>query len=136
MDFHRGLATIAFLKARFDAGDDHLGMFQPFAEDAIRNSQSDSIELTAVRDAIRASTGLYIPTDIVKTLLRRATRAGLLTREGGRFLRTPTDRSFGEFESAMKTLELAHGKLAAHLCEYALQTGGIASLPRMMLSLS
>ena len=123
MRFQRGLATVAFLKARFDAGADHLGMFQPVVENAIRNSQSDSIELAAVRAAIRASTGLYIPTDIVKTLLRRATRAGLLTREGGRFLRASTDRGSTEFESAIEALERANGNLAAHLRAYAASRG-------------
>ena len=53
---HRGLATIAFLKARFDAGMDHLDMFQPFVEDAVRHSEKDDIELAAIQGAVRRST--------------------------------------------------------------------------------
>jgi len=123
MDSQRGLATIAFLKARFDAGADHLSMFQPFVEDAIHNSPSDSIELTDVRDAVRASTGLFIPTDILKTLLRRATKAGLLSRQGGRFLRTSIGDNSTEFQSQMKALALINDKLASDLREYAAGKG-------------
>ena len=85
----RGLATVAFLKARFDAGKDHLDMFQPFVEDAIRHYETDDIELDGIRGAVRASTGLRVPAQILKTLLRRAAKKQLLTRAGGRYLRTP-----------------------------------------------
>ena len=78
----RGLATIAFLKARFDAGMDHLDMFQPFVEDAIRHYEEDDIDVAGVQGAVRDLTGLSIPADIVKTLLRRAAKKGLLTPWG------------------------------------------------------
>ena len=84
----RGLATIAFLKARFDAGMDHLGMFQPFVEDAIRMAGSDEIELSLVQRLVRETTGLSIPADVIKSLLRRAAKKGLLTRGGGRYFRS------------------------------------------------
>ena len=69
-----GLATVAFLKARFDAGKDHLDMFQPFVDEAIRQYKTDDIDLDGIRGAVRASTGLRIPAQILKTLLRRAAK--------------------------------------------------------------
>ena len=115
----RGLATIAFLKARFDAGMDHLGMFQPFVEDAIRAAEVDEVELSTVQRSVRETTGLYIPTDIVKTLLRRAARKGLLTRRGGRYFRSKARGESGELRDRIEELEHRHQKLATHLRKFA-----------------
>ena len=115
----RGLATIAFLKARFDAGMDHLDMFQPFVEDAVRRSTTDDIELTGIRREIRDWTGLSIPTDVVKTLLQRAAKKKLLTRAGGRYLRTQDYGQDPKWGALMSELELAHQGLAARLRRYA-----------------
>ena len=119
----RGLATIAFLKARFDAGMDHLGMFQPFVEDAIRAAEVDEIELSTVQRSVRDTTGLYIPTDIVKTLLRRAARKGLLTRRGGRYFRAKARGESGELRDRIEELEHGHQKLATHLRKFASEHG-------------
>ena len=122
---HRGLATIAFLKARFDAGMDHLGMFQPFVEDAIRRADSDEIELSVVQRSVQDSAGLSIPTDIVKTLLRRATKKGLLTRGGGRYFRSRKPEEDAELRERISELERAHQRLSAHLREFAASRGDL-----------
>ena len=119
----RGLATIAFLKARFDAGMDHLGMFQPFVEDAIRVAESDEIELPIVQGIVRDATGLYIPTDVVKTLLRRAARRGLLVRSGGRYFRSGTQDQDAELRDRIEELERTHRVLASHLRVFASTRG-------------
>ena len=120
---HRGLATIAFLKARFDAGMDHLDMFQPFVEDAIRHYEEDDIDVAGVQDAVRDLTGLSIPADIVKTLLRRATKKGLLTRGGGRYLRTQHYDEDPELAARIQELGLAHLDLAERLRQFAARRG-------------
>lgn len=114
----RGLTTVAFLKARFDAGADHLGMFQPFVEDAIFHSVSDEIDLTSIQKAINQSTGLRIPTDVIKTLLKRSKKKGLVTRAGGRYLRTHR-RDPTAFHAQMNELEVATERLAKRLSTYA-----------------
>ena len=119
MNYRRGLATVAYLKARFDAGADHLSMFQPFVEEAIHAAPGDDIELANVQTAVRQAAGLYIPEDIVKTLLRRAARSGFLTRRGGRFLRTQRLGTVSAFGSQIAKLEVANQQLAARLREYA-----------------
>ena len=119
----RGLATIAFLKARFDAGMDHLGMFQPFVEDAIRSADSDEIELSAVQRLVHEATGLAIPTGIVKSLLRRAAKKGLLTRGGGRYFRSESCGQDTELRGRIKDLERAHQGLATDLREFAMERG-------------
>ena len=119
----RGLATIAFLKARFDAGMDHLGMFQPFVEDAIHSADSDEIELSAVQRLVQEATGLAIPTDIVKSLLSRAAKKGLLTRGGGRYFRSEACGKDTELRGRIKHLERAHQGLATDLREFAVERG-------------
>lgn len=119
----RGLATIAFLKARFDAGMDHLGMFQPFVEEAIRVAEVDEIELPMVQRLVRETTGLYIPTDIVKTLLRRAARKRLLTRRGGRYFRSKVPSENAELLERIEDLEHVHQGLATHLRKFASERG-------------
>ena len=119
----RGLATIAFLKARFDARMDHLGMFQPFVEDAIRRADSDDIELSVVQRSIQDSAGLSIPADIVKTLLRRATKKGLLTRGGGRYFRSHKSGEDTELRERIAELDRAHQRLSVHLREFAANRG-------------
>lgn len=121
----RGLATVAFLKARFDAGKDHLDMFQPFVEDAIRHYETDDIELDGIRGAVRASTGLRVPAQILKTLLRRAAKKRLLTRAGGRYLRTPHQEEDSEFAARMQELGRTHLRLGARLLGFAANRGQV-----------
>lgn len=115
----RGLATIAFLKARFDEGIDYLGMFQPLVEEEIRHYEKDDIDLGGFQAAVRASTGLAVPTDILRTLLRRATRKKLLTRQGGRFLRQPGVSGDASLARRMKEIGSQHLHLAKRLRESA-----------------
>lgn len=119
----RGVATIAFLKARFDAGMDHLGMFQPFVEDAIRRATSDEMELSVVQRIVEDTTGLSIPSNIVKTLLRRSARQGLLTRNGGRYFRVKDLEEDTELRARISELERAHQRLSVNLREFAADRG-------------
>ena len=98
-------------------------MFQPFVEDAIRVAAADEIELSVVRRLVREATGLSIPTDVVKTLLRRAAKNGLLTRRGGRYFRSGADGEDTELRERIKELERTHQGLATHLREFAAERG-------------
>lgn len=118
-----GLATVAFLKARFDAGKDHLDMFQPFVDDAIRHYKTDDIDLDGIRGAVRASTGLRIPAQLLKTLLRRAAKKKLLTRGGGRYLRSPHQNADPEFAKRMRNLRSVQIGLGARLRRFVEDLG-------------
>lgn len=122
---HRGLATVAFLKARFDAGKDHFGLFQPFVEDAIRHYETDDINVGGLQKAIRASTGLRIPVQVLKTLLRRAVNQQMLTRIGGNYRRTPNQADDPEFSEEMERLGRTHLRLGERLRHFAAQKGQI-----------
>lgn len=115
----RGLATVAFLKARFDEGRDHLDMFQPLVEDEIRRYRKDDIDLSGFQAAVRKSTGVSIPTDILRTLLRRAAKKKLVTRQGGRFLRGRDVGGDPNLAGRMEEFTRAHLVLASQLREYA-----------------
>ena len=123
----RGLATIAFLKAQFDAGKDHLEMFQPFIVEAIRNYEVDDIDVPGVQAAVRESTGLRIPAEIVKTLLSRARKKGLLIRHGGRFIRKSRGSEDSALAARMREFGSTQANLAAELRQFAARRGGVIS---------
>ena len=72
----RGLATIAYLKTRFNEGVDHLAMFEPFVEAAIDGFARDDLEISDVGEWIKKTTGLSIPGEILKSLLGRSAKKG------------------------------------------------------------
>ena len=98
-------------------------MFQPFVEDAIHSVDSDEIELSAVQRLVKEATGLAIPTDIVKSLLSRAAKKGLLTRGGGRYFRSEACGKDTELRGRIKELERAHQGLATELRDFAAKRG-------------
>ncbi|MCA1601636.1 MAG: hypothetical protein LC776_08335 [Acidobacteria bacterium] len=86
----RGLSTVALLKANFDAGRDHLSMFEPFVVDTVISMTADAATVDEIRRAIDQRHQLALPTNTLQTLLGRAVKAKLLRREGGRYFRTDT----------------------------------------------
>ena len=119
----RGLATIAFLKARFDEGMDHLEMFQPFVDDAVKHLPRTDIEIADVVHKIREATGLSVPSETVKTLLRRSVRKGVLERHGGRYFRRQDQVEDEELPQRLRELENAQLGLASRLREFAAARG-------------
>lgn len=115
----RGLATIAFMKAQFDAGQDRLAMFQPFVEEAIRKYERDDIDLDGLRGKIKQLIGVSIPIEILKTLLKRAARKKLLNREGGRYLRTQNGSEDSDLSARIHELGISHMSLAQNLRQFA-----------------
>ena len=81
----RGLVTLAYLKARLDSGEDHLGIFMPLVLDVLPKVSNRNFTSIEVQEAIEAIHAVKMPETTVATLLRRATRRGLLAREHGRF---------------------------------------------------
>ncbi len=84
----RGLATVAMLKANFDAGRDHIAMFGPFVIDAVASINRSDMAAEEVCQAMRQRHQLSIPLNTMKTLLGRMVKDGYLTREGGRYFRS------------------------------------------------
>ena len=119
----RGLATVAFLKAQFDEGTDRLTMFQPIVEEAIRQYGKDDVDLIGLAQTVQKSTGILIPTEVLKTLLQRARKKNLLTRQGGRFLRIQNNEDSSDLTERMQVLEHAHMRLAKGLRQFAASQG-------------
>ena len=82
---HRGLVTLAYLKARLDSGEDHLGIFMPLVLDVLPRVSNRHFTSGEVKEAIETEHAVMMPETTVATLLQRATRRGLLKREHGRF---------------------------------------------------
>ena len=115
----RGLATIAFLKARFDEGRDQLDLFQPLVVEEIRRYRKDDIDLPGFRAAVRASTGVLIPTEYLRTLLLRAEKNKMVTRKAGRFWRKQDIGEVPGLARRMEELARIYLRLATRLREFA-----------------
>jgi hypothetical protein len=77
------LAAMAVVKVNYDRqGHDVLQMLVPFAADCARRTTSPLSDELVQRD-LRDTFGLPVPRTVVKTLLHRLTRLGLLEREHG-----------------------------------------------------
>ena len=113
----RGLATVALLKTNFDKGHDHIGMFQPFLLDAISGLDKDDFRVEEIHDAMVSRYGLAVPSQTLKTLLKRTSKSRLVRREYGFYFR---ERSFPQsnIPEATAKIESEHSHLAAELRNY------------------
>lgn len=119
----RGLATVALLKVNFDAGRDHLSMFEPFVLDTLANTREDALGVSDVQRAIDERHQLKLPIDALRTLLGRIVKAGYLTREGGRFIRTGQEITGGDLLAERSRVEGRQRQLADAFREAATRSG-------------
>lgn len=97
-DSPRGLATLALLKTRFDGGQDHLGLFEPFVEDVFPLLGTEGFTTVACKGVVEREHGLVIPQDSLSSLLGRLAKKGKLRRDGGRFWAPPTAPRLSELQ--------------------------------------
>lgn len=77
------LAAMAVVKVNYDRrGHDVLQMLVPFVADCARRYTSPLSD-QSIQEDLRKTFGLPVPRTVVKTLLRRLTRAGALERRSG-----------------------------------------------------
>ena len=119
----RGLGTVAFLKARFDAGMDQLDMLEPFVEDAIQAIARDDIAIDDIVNQVSLSAGLRIPAETTKTLLQRIAKTGLVQRRGGRYFRSGDPPKSHRLSQKLDELSQRHELLATALRRFALERG-------------
>jgi hypothetical protein len=108
----RGLATVALLKVNFDAGRDHIGMFEPFVLDTISSTEIDVFSAEAMRDAVRTRHQFTLPLNALRTLLGRAVTGGYLRREAGRYFKTDRQPDVGDLQVARRQVEQRQQQLA------------------------
>ena len=118
----RGLATVALLKAHFDQGNDHIGMFLPFLLDTARHMQVTNADAETIKNAIAERHGLAIPTPTLRTLLKRARRHGI-SREGGHYFIRHSDLPDTGIEQRRAILSQEHNALAKEFIVFAESKG-------------
>ena len=113
----RGLATLALLKTNFDEGHDHIDMFQPFLLDAISGLDKDDFQAEEIKNAMLSRHGLAVPSQTLRTLLKRTSRRGLVRRKYGRYFRV-RDFPQSNISEATANIEADYSHLAAELSNY------------------
>lgn len=80
------LTSLAILKANWDEGQrSYLDNFLPFVADCLNACSADDISAPEISDLVLQRFGIPLPNGVVQTLLRKAAKAGLGTRDHGRF---------------------------------------------------
>jgi hypothetical protein len=131
----RGLATIALLKVNFDAGRDHLSMFEPFVLDTISAVEVDGLTAADVRGIIQDRHQLALPVSAVTTLLGRASRQGYLRRDGGRYFATEEKPKTEDLKARRTRVERRQSLLAEALRKAASERGSSISTNEDALAL-
>jgi len=131
----RGLATVALLKTRFDQGKDHLGLFEPFVEDALRNISSNNFISADICSVVEARSGLLIPTNTMQALLGRFAKSGFLSRQGGRFLRTTKPFKGPPIDERLAHLLAEQAQLGEALRQFAADHGIELTAPQALVTL-
>ncbi len=121
----RGLATLAMLKANFDAGTDHIEMFLPFVVDAMARQTRDDFSADDVRRFVESHHGLSIPHGVLKTILARAVKRGVARREGGLYIRSGQVKPLVDIASQRAAIEAEQERLGTALVEYARADGRV-----------
>jgi len=114
----KGLATVAMLKVNFDAGRDHIAMFQPFVLDAVAHLDDD-LGVKDVRRKVLERHELAVPLNTLQTILGRVAKAGYLRREGGRYFRTEKPLEISDVQKERTRVEKRQTLLARRLRQAA-----------------
>lgn len=114
----RGLATLALLKTRFDQGQDHLGLLEPFVIDALRQLTRDDFIASELRAIVLTRSGIDVPTGAIRTVLDRLVRKNLVSRTGGRYVRLVSPES-SRFDDERDQIEGKLRELGSAFREFA-----------------
>ncbi len=118
----RGLTTIAMLKTYLDSGEDYVGIFRPFVVEAIASLGDPAFSVRSLQESLAGMFGLSIPEPTLRLMLSRLQKAGLLRREGGRYLRRAAVPR-AEIQEATARIQDEHQRLALSLVEFAVSKG-------------
>jgi hypothetical protein len=119
----RGLATVALLKTNFDAGRDHIAMFEPFIDDAVMHCDESDFSAEDIRSHVLLRHALSLPIPLVRTLLSRAAHHGLVRKEGGHYFRETLARSRTDLRADRAAVEDRQRRLAKAFREDASARG-------------
>jgi hypothetical protein len=79
----RAVAALAILKVNWDEQQDYIANFVPIVAHCLREVEAEAVSIPNLQEQIRDAFGLRIPQGPLKTILGRAGRAGIVTREHG-----------------------------------------------------
>ncbi|HEU4461786.1 MAG TPA: hypothetical protein VFR75_04250 [Solirubrobacterales bacterium] len=119
----RGLATVAMLKVNFDAGRDHIAMFEPFVRDAVASFPNNDMDRKQLIGSVLDRHGLALPENTMRTLLGRLVRKKYLRKEGGRYFRTDQVLESEDVLQSRRKAEERQGRLADELIARAAKRG-------------
>jgi len=121
----RGLTTVAFLKARFDQGVDHIDMFLPLVTDTIFALPANTFSCPEIQELLARRHGLAMPQHTLLTLLNRAAHKKIVKKEGGKYVRQKSASKLDDIEVRKTAIAAEQSILAKEFQKYAGKTGHV-----------
>src|SRR3954471_14020091 len=115
----RGLATVAFLKARLDQGVDHIDMFMPLVIDTVAHVPVNSFTCADVQALLGARHGIAMPQHTLTTLLNRAARKRIIKREFSRYVKQSKLKALDDVQANKERIEGEQKNLAEAFRKHA-----------------
>jgi len=114
------LVTLALLKANFDAGRDHIQMFEPFLLDTAAHLPSEDFTAEVIQQALKERHGLNVPHGTLTTLLARGVKRRFFERKFGRYFKLESARPTPDIAALRNRIIREHIQLASSFKNYAL----------------
>ena len=123
----RGLATVALLKINFEAGRDHLAMFEPFAMETVKGLTSDGFSCEELQKGMSSRFQLQLPIETLRTILARMVKSRFVRRDGGRYFFGTKPIPDQRILERAREVEVRQGSLATKLQVRARRDGVVIS---------
>lgn len=130
-----GLTTLAMLKANFDAGQDHIGMFLPFIVSTIKEESLTRFSVQDLRQSLERRHAFQIPNPTIQTLLGRAVKKGFVRRELGQFIANADALAKIDITKRTRDIEREHAALAKAFREYSEELNDLTDTDALTLIL-
>jgi hypothetical protein len=108
-------------------GRSWLDSFEPFVAEALRQSSAAEVGEAEVQQALRTQFGIDIPEGVLRTILRRATRRGLVVQKNHRHILRREALNRHDLSGQRKDALRQQAALVDKLCQFVKNRGRILS---------
>ena len=122
----RFLTSAAILKVNWDRKQDFVDNFVGFVAHLMAENQYVEVAVDTLQTDFRHRFGVSIPQGILKTILNRAARRGLVVKEHGLYKYVRDQRVESDFEAIQAQAMADHGAIVNDLMTYAERRFGVA----------
>lgn len=115
------LVSLAFLKVNWDSNRTiFLDNFLPFLAECIKVSKENVISQNVLQSELKTQFGLDMPLHVIKALLARARKLGIVRLENNVYYRHDIESYGTQFQTNQERVQRIYNALLENFCNYAL----------------